>query len=192
MKIPNLISRSLYVDQLQALYLPTAQDQDSLKRIRNALFRTGDLHPTCEFIETRLFQVLSNRDYPWTNELAIKVMFMTVLYDDRMYMVVSETEVNHGYADLSFIVRPDFRQYKPFDLVLEFKYVGLKEVGLSGQALKEISREALMQLPPVAAKLQEAEDLAVRYGDILKERYKLDRITRFAIVAIGLERVVYR
>ena len=49
-----------------------------------------------------------------------------------------------------------------------------------------------MQLPPVAAKLQEAEDQAVRYGDILKERYKLDRITRFAIVAIGLERVVYR
>ena len=192
MKIPNLISRSLYVDQLQELYLPEAHDKDLLKRVRNALFRTGDLQPACEFIETRLFQVLSNRDYLWSNELAIKVMFMTVLYDDRMYMVVSETEVNHGYADLSFIVRPDFRSCKPFDLVLEFKYLSLKQVGLSGQALKEISHEALMQLPPVAAKLEEAKDQALRYGDILQERYQLDHITRFAIVAIGLERVVYQ
>jgi len=47
-------------------------------------------------------------------------------------------------------------------------------------------------LPPVAAKLEEAKDQALRYGDILQERYQLDHITRFAIVAIGLERVVYR
>jgi len=58
--------------------------------------------------------------------------------------------------------------------------------------LKEISHEALMQLPPVAAKLEEAKDQALRYGDILQERYQLDHITRFAIVAIGLERVVYQ
>jgi len=49
-----------------------------------------------------------------------------------------------------------------------------------------------MKIPVVAAKLAEAENQAMRYGDTLKDRYKLDTITRFAVVALGLERVVYR
>ena len=192
MKIPNLVSRSLYIDQLRELFLPAARDRDALKPLRDALFRQGDLQPLCEFLETRLFQILSNRDYRWTNELAIKVIFMTVLYDDLVYMMVSETEVNHGYADLSFIVRPDWRIYKYRDLVIEFKYVSLKELGMSGQEVRDKPREELMKFPLVSAKLAEAENQAIHYGNTLKDRYQLDTMTRFAVVALGLERVVYR
>ena len=192
MKIPNLVSRSLYIDQLRELFLPAARDRDALKPLRDALFRQGDLQPLCEFLETRLFQILSNRDYRWTNELAIKVIFMTVLYDDLVYMMVSETEVNHGYADLSFIVRPDWRIYKYLDLVIEFKYVSLKELGMSGQEVRDKPREELMKLPLVSAKLAEAENQAIHYGNTLKDRYELDTMTRFAVVALGLERVVYK
>ena len=39
------------------------------------LFLTCDLQPVCDFIESHLFPVLSNRDYRWSNELAIKVIF---------------------------------------------------------------------------------------------------------------------
>ena len=61
---------------------------------------------------------------------------MMVLFYDRAYMMGSEAEVDHGYADLSFIVRPDMRHLNALDLVLEFKYVGLKELDLSGAEKK--------------------------------------------------------
>jgi hypothetical protein len=192
MKIPNLVSRSLYIDQLRELYVTDYADRNALDGIKNALFEKGELKPACEFMENRLFPVLSNRDYRWINELTIKVMFMTVLYDDLIYMMVSETEVNHGYADLSFIVRPDARQYKPLDLVIEFKYVSLKELGMSGEDIRNKTHEELMKIPLVAAKLAEAENQVIRYGETLKDRYKLDTITRFAVVSLGLERVVYQ
>ncbi|MGI9212887.1 MAG: AAA family ATPase, partial [Methylococcaceae bacterium] len=192
MKIPNLVSRSLYVDQLRDLYVTASDDRNALNGIKATLFEKGDIKPACEFVENRLLPVLSNRDYRWINELAIKVMFMTVLYDDLIYMMVSETEVNHGYADLSFIVRPDARQYKPLDLVIEFKYLSLKDLGMSGEVIRDKSSEELMKLPLVSAKLAEAENQAIKYGDTLKDRYHLDTITRFAVVAIGLERVVYK
>jgi hypothetical protein len=191
MKIPNLVSRSLYIEQLQDIYLSSAEDRQSLSNVPDGLFLTGDLQPVCEFIETRLFPVLSNRDYRWSNELAIKVIFMMVLFNDRVYMMVSEAEVQHGYADLSLIVRPDMRRFQALDLVLEFKYLGLKELGLSGEEVKSRSREALSQIPSVAEKLKEAREQVLRYGQVLKSSYNLATITGFAVVALGLERVVF-
>jgi len=191
MKIPNLVSRSLYIEQLQDIYLSSAEDRQSLSNVPDGLFLKGDLQPVCEFIETRLFPVLSNRDYRWSNELAIKVIFMMVLFNDRVYMMVSEAEVQHGYADLSLIVRPDMRRFQALDLVLEFKYLGLKEMGLSGEEVKSRSSEALSRIPLVAEKLKEAREQVSRYGQVLKSRYNLTTITGFAVVALGLERIVF-
>ena len=33
----------------------------------------------------------------------VKIAFLTLLFDDRLYMMVSETEMDHGYIDLSLI-----------------------------------------------------------------------------------------
>jgi hypothetical protein len=191
MKIPNLVSRSLYIEQMQDIYLTTTEDRLQLMRIPDALFLKGELEPVCDFIETRLFPVLSNRDYRWSNELAIKVIFMMILFNDRIYMMVSETEIHRGYADLSLIVRPDMRRFKALDLVFEFKYLKLGELGLSGEEARARSREELVKIPPVAAKLTEAKTQALRYAETLKTRHDLSSITVFAVVAIGLERLVF-
>ena len=190
--IPNLVVRSLYVERLQDWLALESNDLQTRRAVARQFCLSGDMEPLCQFIETRLLPALSTRDYRWSNELAIKIMFMAVLFNDQIYMMVSETEVDHGYADLSFIVRPDARRFNPLDLVLEFKYVSLKELGLSGVELKAKSREELMQLPLVANKLAEAETQAIRYGDTLTERFALPAITRFAVVALGLERLVFR
>jgi hypothetical protein len=190
--IPNLVVRSLYVERLQDWLALESADLQTRRAVARQFCLSGEMEPVCQFIETRLLNTLSIRDYRWSNELAIKILFMAVLFNDRIYMMVSETEVNHGYADLSFIVRPDMRRFKPLDLVLEFKYVSLNAVKLSGEELRQQSREELMQVPLVASKLAEAETQAMRYGDSLIERFKLPSITRFAVVAVGLERLVFR
>ena len=192
LSIPNLVARSLYVERLQELWLPEVDDLDELRRIAQEVYLSGQLAPLCQFIEHRYFPILSNRDYRWSNELLLKVAFMTVLFNDRIYMMVSETEVDHGYVDLSLIVRPDMRQFNALDLVIEFKYLSLKDLNLTGEQLKAKTLAELEALPAVAAKLDEATDQAQRYGAVLQQRYGLSAVQGFAVVGIGLERVVFR
>jgi hypothetical protein len=192
LNIPNLVARSLYVERLQDLWLPEYEDKTRIPRLRKHVCQTGDLQPLVEFIEQRYFPVLSNRDYRWTNELMVKIAFLTLLFDDRLYMMVSETEVDHGYIDLSLIVRPDRRSVAALDLLLEFKYVSLKDLDLTGEQARGKTRDELAALPAVAAKLDEAEDQARRYGAALRDRYRLTGLRAFAVIALGLERVVWR
>lgn len=84
LKIPNLVARALYVESLQDLWLPTYEDRELLQDNAEALCLHGDLQPLCDFIENRYFQVLSNRDYRWSNELMIKMAFLTLLFNDRI------------------------------------------------------------------------------------------------------------
>ena len=192
LQIPNLVARSLYVERLRDLWLPTYEDRQTMACLAEAVYLRGEVGPLCAFIEHRYFRVLSNRDYRWTNELLVKIAFLTLLFDDRLYMMVSETEVDHGYVDLSLIVRPDMRRFQALDLLLEFKYVGLQDLGLSGEQLCQRAPDELAALPPVAAKLREAEDQARRYGAALRERYGLRDLRLFAVVGLGVERVVWR
>lgn len=192
LKIPNLVAKSLYVERLQESWLPEYEDRLRIQQVSKHFCQTGDLQPLCDFVEQRYFQVLSNRDYRWSNELAIKIAFLTLLFNDRLYMMVSELEMDRGYVDLSLIVRPDMRRFQALDLLVEFKYLGLKELDLTGEQARERSREQLTTLPAVAAKLDEAESQARHYGATLRERYGLADLRAFAVVAIGFERVVWR
>ena len=191
LKIPNLVAKQLYVERIQELLLPTYEDKQDIARVAETFCLTGNLQPLCDFLETRYFPILSNRDYRWSNELIIKIAFMTLLFNDNIYMMLSETEADRGYVDLSLIVRPDMRKFQALDLVLEFKYIGLKELGMTGEELKSLSREALADLPQVKLKLKEADAQAKTYATSLSERYRLSGLRAFSVVALGFERVVW-
>lgn len=191
LKIPNLVAKQLYVERLQELLLPTYEDKQEISTVAETFCLTGNLQPLCDFLENRYFPILSNRDYRWSNELIIKIAFMTLLFNDNIYMMLSETEADRGYVDLSLIVRPDMRKFQALDLVLEFKYIGLKELGLTGAELKTLSHEELAKLPLVKLKLEEANAQATDYAKSLSERYQLNGIRAFSVVALGFERVVW-
>ncbi len=192
LNIPNLVARSLYVERLREMWLPTYEDRQTIPRLAEHFYLQGDLAPLVEFIEGRYFPILSNRDYRWSNELMVKIAFLTLLFDDRLYMMVSETEMDHGYIDLSLIVRSDMRRFQALDLLLEFKYVSLKEVQLTGEQVRGQSLAELAALAAVQAALAAAAEQARRYGAALAERYGLTDLRLFAVVGIGLERVVWQ
>ena len=192
LNIPNLVARSLYVERLQEQWLDSYEDKTRIPQLRKLFCQTGELQPLVDFIEQRYFPILSNRDYRWTNELMVKIAFLTLLFDDRLYMMVSETEMDHGYSDLSLIVRSDMRRFQALDLLLEFKYVSRKDLKLTGEQLRAKPREELAALPQVMAKLAEAGDQAQRYGAALRDRYGLTDLRLYAVVGVGLERVVWR
>ncbi len=190
-RVPNLVIRSLYVEKLRQVLLPdvTTDDFHTLKR---QFLATGDLQPLCNFLQPR-FNIFSNRDYRWSNEFAVKTAFLMLLFEERLYIVDSEPELHRGYADLSFIIRPDKRHLNILDHLLEFKFIKLSALSLSGQTLANLSDAELHALPQVQAAFSAAEQQLASYQPILRQRYTEElRLQMTTVVAIGFERLLWR
>ena len=128
--VPNLVIRRLYLEELRKRALPAPQDTDTVRHLAGAFYQSADLQPLVDFMEGKYFAVFNNRDYRWSNELTIKTAFLTLLFNDTYYIIDSEAALQRRYSDLTLIVRPNMRQYPALlDMVLEFKYLGLKELG---------------------------------------------------------------
>jgi hypothetical protein len=192
--IPNLVVRKLYIEQLLECFLPqTAEEVAQLARTFN---RDGDLQPVCDFVEQRYFKVLDNRDSMTASELAVKMAFLTLLFNDQLYLMDSETALERGYADLTMIVRPNMRQYRIWDFLFEFKFVNFKQLilpdepKLTGETVKQMTVAELKTR--CQSQLTAAHEQLQRYRQTLVETYgeKL-RLKVFAVVAVGWERVVW-
>lgn len=190
--IPNLVIRKLYVERIRDALLGTYDDQQVRRQVTQQFYRTGTLAPLAEFIETRYFPVFDNRDLRWSNELVVKTAFLVTLFSDAFYIMDSEAAVGRGYADLSLILRPDRRQYRLLDHLLEFKTLTAKELGLNAEQLAATSRETLAAHPKVQAKLTEARTQLARYRVALDEKYGARlKLQTHAVVGIDLARLVW-
>ncbi len=108
------------------------------------------------------------------------------------HLMDSEPALGRGYGDLLPRVRPDLRQYALLDHLLEFKTLGLKDVKLTGDALRAKTRAELRALPAVAAQLQDAEQQVATYRVELERREEATlKLRTHAVVGIGLERLVW-
>jgi hypothetical protein len=192
-KIPNLVARQLYVEQLFELFLPQESERSQAQLLAEDFYQTGDLQPLCDFMEQRYFRVFDNRDYSWANELTIKTAFLTVLFDDVFYVMDSEMSLERRYADLTMIMRPEQRKYPLYDFVLEFKYLNLSKVGLSGEQAREKSIDELKALTSVKQKLAESEKQLLDYQSRLESKYGESlRLQLISVVAVGFEQVVWQ
>jgi hypothetical protein len=196
LRIPNTVVRGLYLERLRSLLLPETKDQQEGLRAAQVAHRDGDLQPLCDFIEQHYFTVFSNRDYIQANELTIKTAFLTLLFNNQLYVMESETGAGRQYADLTLLVRPGARQYQVFDLLLEFKFLKPGDLDLSGEEIRRMSRAELVRLPSVAQKLIEARAQATDYLQKLQQRYRPGtetelRLRVHTVVALGFERLVW-
>ncbi|MBU0655029.1 MAG: AAA family ATPase [Gammaproteobacteria bacterium] len=191
--VPNLVIRRLYLEELRKRALPAPQDTDTVRHLAGAFYQSADLQPLVDFMESKYFAVFNNRDYRWSNELTIKTAFLTLLFNDTYYIMDSETALQRRYSDLTLIVRPNMRQYPALlDMVLEFKYLGLKELGVSAEQVRGMSRAELQQLPLVVTALQDATQQLQQYRAVLVEKYREpQRLRCLAVVALGFERLVW-
>lgn len=193
LRIPNLVVRKLYAERLRELLLPDDAVADVVRDAARALYQTGDLQPVCDFVEGRYFRVLDNRDYRWASEMTLKTAFLTLLFDDVFYIVDSETALERTYADLTLIVRPEMRQYPLLDILIEFKYVGLKEAGVTGSQAREMSHDEVTALPDVQDKFGEAAAQLHEYRGRLEAKYGESlRLRAYAVVALGFDRLVWK
>ena len=142
------------------MLLPDPRNRDEGKLAAEKVYQKGDMAPLCRFVEERYFKVFHNRDYRWANELTVKTAFLTLLYNDIIYIMDSEHEIDRGHADLSMIIRPDKRHGKVFDVLIEFKFVTLKEAGLDDEKARKLSEKVLRELPQMQKALETGRDQA--------------------------------
>jgi hypothetical protein len=189
LRVPNIVTQGLYVNRIREMLLPEPRERQNGIWAAEKLFEQGDIKPICEFIEQKYFKIFSNRDYISANELTLKTIFLTLLYNNTRYIMDSEPEIGRGYADLTMIIRPDMRQYKILDVLLEFKFVNLKEAGITGEKAKNLSKEELEANLEMQTKMKEAEEQLIKYEAALENKHKNLRLKKFAVVALGFERL---
>ena len=200
--IPNLVIRRLFLDHLLEIYLPDYQDSSDARKLAMNFAVDGDPSRLLCFFEHRLLPVLSNRDRgaapkkPWhsgggVNEMVIKTLFLSILFDDERFLIFSELETERGYADLCLLVRPDLRTPEAIDLLFEFKLVRRKKLGKSGQELRDMDEAQLRKLPAVKSAFVAARSQLARYREALEARFG-DALTlrAYAVVAVDLERML--
>ncbi|MEA3339050.1 MAG: AAA family ATPase [Chloroflexota bacterium] len=191
--VPNLVVRKLYIERIRETLLPDPRNEEMGREAARTLYKTGDMQPLCDFVEQRYFKVFDNRDYRWANELTVKTAFLTLLFNDVLYVMDSEPALERGYADLVMIVRPDMRQYQLLDVLIEFKYVKLKkDAKMSSAEVRQLSRKALLELPKVQEKLAEARSKLDEYRQSLRGKYgDALRLRTYAVVSVGFERLAW-
>ncbi len=157
--------------------------------------------PLLDFFESSLLPVLSNRDRgaapkrpgssgSGVNEMVVKALFLSILFDDSRYVVFSELELERRYADLCLLVRPEMRRHGFFDVLFEFKLVRRAELSKTGAELREMDEEGLRALTPVSAALDAAREQMARYRDAVMKKIGEARPRCYVVVAVGLERIL--
>ncbi|MBF0450294.1 MAG: AAA family ATPase [Candidatus Magnetomorum sp.] len=192
LKVPNLVMKSLYIDHLRQMQFPNPSIRDDGRLSAEKVYTQGDIQPLCEFVVNHYLNVLSNRDYLWANELTVKTAFLTLLYNDILYIMDSETEIDRRYTDLTMIIRPDKRMFQIFDVLIEFKYVSLSDAKLTGEAVKKIDQAALEHMACIKTSMTEAIRQVKHYSDALNKKYPELRLKSFAVVALGFDRICWK
>jgi hypothetical protein len=192
LKIPNLLMKSLYIDRIVQMLIPDPYIRDKGKLAAEQIYTHGEIQPLCEFVLDHYFKILSNRDYAWANELTVKTAFITLLYNDNLYIMDSETEIDRRYTDLTMIIRPDKRRFEIFDILIEFKYVSLSEAKLTGENARNMAQQELDQLPCIKDSMDAAISQANQYAKSLNQKYSELRLKTFAVVSLGFERISWK
>ncbi len=187
--VPNLVMQQLYVERIKEMLLPDPTERDEGILAAKQVYTNGDMIRLVTFIEQHYFMVFRNPDYKWANELTIKTLFLSLLYNDTLYIMDSEPEVERRDPDLTMIIRPDMRRFKIFDVLIEFKYVKLGDVKMTGEQARTAPLKTLQQLPLMRQGMEQAQKQAKDYGDALSRKYADLRLKRFAVVALGFERL---
>jgi hypothetical protein len=114
------------------------------------------------------------------------------LFNDRLYIMDSETTVKRSYAHLTMIVRPERRHLPIYDFLFEFKFVALTEAKLSGETARGLRQADVARLLAVQSQMIEALARLESCRPALQSKHQ-DRLhlRTYAVVALGFERLVW-
>ncbi len=79
-----------------------------------------------------------------------------------------------------------------YDVLIEFKFVTLKDADITGRQAKKLSENALSGIPRIRQELDNGTKQVIDYGKKLESRHKNLRLLKFVVVAPGFERICFK
>jgi len=175
LKIPNYSIQTIYWEYIERLTRDVNERVVfNLINLNDAivdLAYRGNLVSYVDYVSQNVFSRLSNRDLVRFDEKYIKIMLLNELFQSRLYVPVSEMEVENGYIDI-WLERspllPDIR----YEWAWEVKYLKKEDEG----QLPAKKEEALAQLEKYRRSDRFKDRTDVRYAALLftgKDHYEI-------------------
>jgi Predicted AAA-ATPase/PD-(D/E)XK nuclease superfamily len=143
-QFPNFVIKRLYADYFVSMLQNKADlpiDNAPLNNAIMDLATTGNLQPFMNQVTT-ILKILSNRDAYHFNEMSLKAIFVSCLYQQKFYYVHSEHETEKGYAD---IFLEAIRGYDPnYQVAFELKYIKKKDKNEEDKKIDDADIQALL------------------------------------------------
>jgi hypothetical protein len=143
-QFPNFVIKRLYADYFVSILQGKADLPIDNAPLNNAIMRlatTGDLQPFIDQV-SQILKILSNRDAYHFNEMSLKAIFVSCLFQQKFYYVHSEYETEKGYAD---IFLEAIRGYDPnFQVAFELKYIKKKDKNEADKKIDDADIQALL------------------------------------------------
>ncbi|GAP72122.1 hypothetical protein SAMD00024442_25_7 [Candidatus Symbiothrix dinenymphae] len=176
LKIPNYSIRTVYWEYLEQLTLDWNEDVVIDVRAQSAAVRElahhGNLHPYIEYVSRNILNRLSNRDLQQFNEKYIKIMLLNGLFQSKLYVPLTEKEVENGYIDIFLQRSPRLPNIK-YEWVWELKYLKKGD----RKALHSARNDARAQLEKYRNSHEFAERTDVRFASIIfigKDKFEIE------------------
>jgi len=155
-KIPNKLINILlweYVQKSLSEVYKLNIDNDYVENLFEGMAKTGEWQPVLQYIIDKFYEAVSLRDFTFHEE-GMKTFLLAWLNLTNLYDIVSEREMNKGFADISLTPDRRFNDYVKFDYIIELKYLNAKNMETAekeAEALKKSIEEATIQLSQYAA-----------------------------------------
>ncbi|MEL7596742.1 MAG: AAA family ATPase, partial [Clostridiaceae bacterium] len=140
--IPNQVIKEIFWEQfLEKLRVDIKIDNRKIMDSISKMQRQGQINDFIDCVKD-ILEKLSNRDLQNFDEKYIKVIIVTLLNMNKMYVIDSEREVQNGYIDIFLTKAVSYKEYVDYEWIIELKY--LKES--DRKKLDETKQQALEQL----------------------------------------------
>ncbi len=176
LKIPNYSIRTVYWEYLEQLTLEWNKDvMIDLRQQTDAVWQLaypGNLHPYIEYVSKNIFSRLSNRDLQHFNEKHIKIMLLNGLFQSKLYVPLTEKEVENGYIDI-FLQRSPLLPDIKYEWVWELKYLKKGD----RKALHSARHDARAQLEKYRNSREFAGRADMRFASIIfigKDKFEIE------------------
>jgi len=127
-KNPNLVNKELYWEYIYTKIneqLGGELEFGDIAKALNDMSKTGNPRKFVEFTYDKVKKYMSNRDLIGMEEKHIKLIFLSFLSVNNIYIPYSELEMGGGYSDL--VLYPDTRYGVKNSQIWELKYIKEKE-----------------------------------------------------------------
>ena len=124
LKVPNLVIKELYWKYLYEKIQTELNEPLDVEQIGQSLQKmsqTGDITDFVTYTYDKVLKYISNRDLMGMEEKHIKMIFLSFLSVNNIYIPYSELELNGGYSDI--VLYPDSRYGVQNSHIWELKYL---------------------------------------------------------------------